>query len=152
MKRSTGASILGLILCLIISLYALAQASNKDHDQKKQLPGKVQEGPSPLKNDWKTLKLGGSEISVLRLFTKGTCPPKVKDRKREIAILDLSDAQYKDFVKAPEDFVNNFEVFSCRVTRKLDHCKRSQKTVEKASVGDPLVMVAHDPDCGGNWN
>ncbi len=149
MKRRVMASILGFIF-LVVTVFAAAQTPTQSKDQKKKpAPAKVQESPSPIKSAWKKLKVEGAEISVLRLFTKGACAARETDRVREVANLELTDPQYQDFVKAPEAFVNKYDIFSCKVTGKLEHAKRTAKGAAGPPSGDPRLAVYHDPDCGG---
>jgi hypothetical protein len=77
------------------------------------------------------------------------------DRKPEVVYLSLTAEQYANFQKDDDAlaFVNNYKLFTCPV-REMKHLSRTEtkSAVTKPHVvGDPVVAVVHDPDCGGYW-
>jgi hypothetical protein len=87
---------------------------------------------------WVDIKSGGK---VLRLWeTKGGPPPNP-----EVAILQLSGAQYKAFTKDPVGFLNSNGIFPVDVNKIV-----AQSTITPKSEGDRkgsdnwMVMVEHE--------
>jgi hypothetical protein len=152
MKRSIVASVLGCIICLLISTLAGAQAPTKSKEQKA-VPKQTQQKTAPGQNKWKSLTYKGKTVFVMPGFEKKSDCPKLEDRTPEMALLKLEADQYEDFKHDPAAFVNNLDFFTCKIdmTKGLRHLTGTAKAKAATPGGDPVVAVIHEPDCGGRW-
>jgi len=146
MKRSTVASILGCIICLFLALLVAAQ------NPTNPIPGKNNYKPIEAKD--KTKPKGGQISASLDYERTGKCRSEA-DRKPEVVYLSLTAEQYANFQKDDDAlaFVNNYKLFTCPVTamKHLSRTETKSAVTKPHVVGDPVVAVVHDPDCGGYW-
>ena len=126
MKRTTmEITTLMCVLFVLVSTVALAQQSAKGGDAASNVSDK--------KGPWLDVADG---VKVARLA-------RLTDGEPEFAILQLSDATYREFQKDPKTFVNKYQVFNKNVN-VLPGCSMVSPT-QQGGNPDWYVMIPHWP-------
>lgn len=64
----------------------------------------------------------------------------------QIAVLELSSAEYKQFLKNPKSYLNGLNFFGKKLTRKVFRCRLAPINPKKPNT-DYVVIVKHEIDC-----
>jgi hypothetical protein len=64
----------------------------------------------------------------------------------QIAVLELSGAEYKKFLKNPKSYLNGLNFFGKKLTRKV-FCCRFARINPKKPQAQYVVIVKHEIDC-----
>lgn len=82
----------------------------------------------------------GKGIKVLKLWKT------IGPRQPQIAILQLSSERYKAFVRDPKSFVNGFEIFGPRRTRRVVRFRLARLAAKEPDAMYALILN-HQMDC-----
>jgi hypothetical protein len=87
--------------------------------------------------EWKKL---GKGIEAVKLWES------IGPQWPQIAILRLSQDEYKKFLKTPKDYVNDHQIFGKTPTKKVSRCQ-----LASVKSGQPtaqyVVIAKHEMDC-----